>query len=84
MEQETPPPPAISVHETAQALIVGGYLPESYTIDAHDARPLWDFHGICALLNQRPGQLVEVLKENGPVYSRGVGIPSSWKSLIER
>lgn len=84
MEQETPVVQPINVHETAQALIVGGYLPEAFSIDPHDGRPVWDFHGICALLNQRPGQLVEVLKGNGPVYTPGVGIPSSWKSLIER
>lgn len=83
MEPETPKATPISVHDVAQALIVGGFLPESFTICPHDARPLWDFHGICALLNQRPGQLVELLKGNGPVYLRGVGIPSSWRALIE-
>jgi hypothetical protein len=68
----------------ARQLIVGGYLPESYTIDPHDGRPLWDFGGLCTLLNQRPAQLVEVLTANGAVYGRGVGIPSSWRMFVER
>ena len=68
----------------AAGLIVTGHLPEAFTIDPHDGRPLWDFGGLCSLLNQRPAQLVEVLRGNGAVYGRGVGIPSSWRSLIER
>ena len=67
----------------ARQLIAGGFLPVSFTICPHDGRPLWDFGGICSLLNQRPAQLVEVLRSNGAVYGRGVGIPSSWRSLIE-
>ena len=67
----------------ARALIVGGYLPESFTICPHDARPLWDFLGLCVLLNQRPDQLTRLLLDNGPAYQPGAGIPSSWKALIE-
>jgi hypothetical protein len=78
--QETP---CEDVHVLAQALIREGFLPESFTIDAHDTRPLWDFYGLCALLNQRPAQLLEIRKSNGPVYDRHAGIPSSWRMLIE-
>ena len=78
MDVETP-----EIHRTAQRLIVDGYLPESYILDRHDARPLWDFIGLCVLLNQRPDQLTELLLSNGPAYKPGAGIPSSWRALIE-
>jgi len=75
--------PRVDVHDIARSLITQGFLPECFSIDAHDARPVWDFFGLCALLNQRPEQLVEILQSNGPVYSSTAGIPSSWRALIE-
>ena len=75
--------PRVDVHDIARSLITQGFLPECFSIDAHDSRPVWDFYGLCALLNQRPNQLVEILKQNGPVYDRHAGIPSSWKMLLE-
>lgn len=77
-DTETP-----TIHATAQQLIVAGHLPEPFTIDRHDARPLWDYIGLCVLLNQRPDQLTRLLLSNGPAYQPGAGIPSSWKALIE-
>lgn len=77
-EAETP-----AIHQVAQRLIVDGFLPESYTIDRHDSRPLWDYIGLCVLLNQRPDQLAELLMANGRAYQPGAGIPSSWRALIE-
>ena len=73
-----------TVHQEAQRLIVTGHLPEAFTIDAHDARPLWDYLGLCVLLNQRPDQLTRLLLSNGPAYQPGAGIPSSWRMFIER
>ena len=81
--EETPKVKTANLNETAQALIVGGFLPAAFSIDPYDGRPVWDFNGLCALLNQRPGQLVELLKANGPAYLPGAGIPSSWKALVE-
>ena len=75
---ETPP-----IHLEAQRLIVTGHLPEAFSIDAHDSRPLWDYIGLCVLLNQRPDQLTQLLLSNGPAYQPGAGIPSSWRALIE-
>ena len=72
-----------TVHQVAQTMIVEGYLPAPYQIDPHDMRPLWDFTGLALMLDQRPDQLVELLKENGPVHLRGTGIPSSWQLLLE-
>ena len=78
MDVETPP-----IHLEAQRLIVTGHLPEAFSIDAHDSRPLWDYIGLCVLLNQRPDQLTQLLLSNGPAYQPGAGIPSSWRALIE-
>lgn len=83
MLEETQQPEGPSVHEIAHELVVGGHLPDPYTIDRHDSRPLWDFIGLAELLNQRPDQLAELLRGNGSVYSKTVGIPSSWRMLIE-
>ena len=77
-DTETP-----TIHATAQQLIVTGHLPEPFTIDRHDSRPLWDYIGLCVLLNQRPDQLTQLLLSNGPAYQSGAGIPSSWRALIE-
>jgi hypothetical protein len=72
------------IHKRAQELVVSGYLPLPFQIDAHDQRPLWDFYGLAALLDQRPDALVELLIQNGAVHLSGDrGVPSSWKALIE-
>ena len=68
----------------AAGLIAGGFLPVSFTICPHDSRPLWDYLGLCVLLNQRPDQLTQLLLRNGPAYQPGAGIPSSWRMFIER
>ena len=79
MDVETP-----EIHQEAQRLIVTGHLPEPFNVDPYDGRPLWDYIGLCVLLNQRPAQLTQLLLDNGPAYQPGAGIPSSWKALIER
>lgn len=78
MDVETP-----AIHLEAQRLIVSGHLPEAFTIDAYDSRPLWDYIGLCVLLNQRPDQLTQLLLSNGPAYQPGAGIQSSWRMLVE-
>lgn len=69
------------VDRVAQKLIVGGYLPEPFSIDPHDGRPVWDFAGIAALFNRKPDEVVKLLLANGPVHQHGQGIPSSWAML---
>ena len=71
------------IHQEAQRLIVTGHLPEPFNVDPYDGRPLWDYIGLCVLLNQRPDELSRLLQANGPAYLPGVGIPSSWRSWIE-
>ena len=78
-ETDTP-----EIHKRAQELVVSGYLPLPFQIDAHDQRPLWDFYGLAALLDRRPDELIELLRENGPVFSTADrGVPSSWRMLFE-
>ena len=61
-----------------------GFLPPPHIISPFDSRPLWDYLGLCALLDQRPSELTEILLRNGPVHLAGdKGIPSSWKALVE-
>ncbi len=81
MSEETTTP-AIDIE--AQRLIVRGFLPPPHIISPFDSRPLWDYLGLCALLDQRPSELTEILLRNGPVHLAGdKGIPSSWRMLIE-
>lgn len=78
-ETDTP-----EIHKRAHELVVSGYLPLPFQIDVHDQRPLWDFYGLAALLDQRPDALIELLLANGPAHlPADRGIPSSWRALIE-
>ena len=77
IDAETP-----EIHKDAQRLIVGGYLPEPFSIDPHDGRPVWDFIGIAALFDRNPHELMEILVSRGPVHlAQDRGIPSSWAML---
>jgi hypothetical protein len=73
-----------TIHQQAQRLVVLGHLPQPYTIDPLDQRPLWDVAGLAELLSQRPDELIGLLRKNGPVFSTSDrGVPSSWRALIE-
>lgn len=74
-----------AIHKRAQELVVSGYLPMPYQIDAHDQRPLWSFNELAQLFDRRPDELIDLLIQAGPVHGTGDrGIPSSWKMLVER
>lgn len=76
--------PTPTIHETAQKLIVSGYLPPPFSIDAHDCRPVWSFTELALLFDRRPDQLIDLLIETGPAHlPADRGVPSSWKALIE-
>ena len=77
--------PAPTIHETAQKLIVSGYLPPPFSIDPLDGRPVWSFTELAAMFNRRPDELVDLLIDAGPVHlAADKGVPSSWRALIER
>jgi hypothetical protein len=72
------------IHLEAQRLVVGGFLPPPFNVDAFDGRPLWSFVELSMLFDRRPDELVDLLLERGPVHLAGDrGIPSSWRALVE-
>lgn len=78
-DRQTPP-----VHAMAQKLVVQGYLPLPFTLDAHDSRPLWDAIGLAQLFDLKADEFLELMQAQGPVHlAEDRGIPSSWKMMIE-
>jgi hypothetical protein len=72
------------IHQKAQQLVVEGFLPPPFNVDAHDGRPVWSFIELALMFDRRPDELIDLLLERGPVHLAGdKGIPSSWRLLVE-
>ena len=70
------------IDQLAHRLVITGYRPEPFSVDAHDGRPLWSFEEMALLFDRRPDELVDLLHTLGPVHLDR-GVPSSWHKLME-